>query len=80
MLGQWLWLSWQSGRFLSLPIPEVRGSDPVIGKNVIMNIFTVKFIEKTKLNVSSVTRLGKILPLWQNFKAFGQLLKALFTI
>ena len=58
-----MWLSWQSGRFLSLPIPEVCGSDPVIGKNVIMNIFTVKFIEKTKLNVSSVTRLGKILPL-----------------
>ena len=29
---------------------------------------------------SSMTRLGKILPLWQNLKVFRQLLKALFTI
>ena len=27
-----------------------------------------------------MTRLGEISPLWQNFKVFGQLLKALFTI
>ena len=31
-----------------LPIPEVRGSNPNIGK-VLLNFFTVKGIEKTKI-------------------------------
>ena len=33
----------------SLPIPEVRGSNPVIGKNIQLT-FTVNSIEKTKIN------------------------------
>ena len=32
-----------------LPIPEVRGSNPVIGKNL-YRTFTVNCIEKTKIN------------------------------
>ena len=35
--GQWLWLSWQSGRF---PTPEVCGSNPVIGGNFV-HLFAV---------------------------------------
>ena len=33
----------------SLPIPEVRGSNPVIGKKIIEHLFTVNCIEKTKI-------------------------------
>ena len=33
-----------------LPIPEVRGSNPVIGKKIIMDMFTV---EKTKIKKKS---------------------------
>ena len=32
----------------SLPFPEVRGSNPVIGKNL-YGTFTVNYIEKTKI-------------------------------
>ena len=33
-----------------LPIPEVRGSNPLIGKNLnIEHLFTVNCIEKTKI-------------------------------
>ena len=43
-LGQWLWLSWQSGRFRS-PEPEIRGSNPDISE-----ILSTKCkIEKTKI-------------------------------
>ena len=41
---QWLWLSWQSGRFC----PEVHGSYPVIGKNLYWTITDI-CIEKTKI-------------------------------
>ena len=46
-LGKWLWLSWQSR---SLPIPEVRGSNPVIGKNYlyIEHLFTVNCVLKRR--------------------------------
>ena len=33
----------------SLPTPEVRGLNPVIGKIYIENLFTVDSIEKTKI-------------------------------
>ena len=33
----------------SIPIPEVRGLNPVIGKNYIEDLFTVNCIEKTKI-------------------------------
>jgi len=33
-----------------LPIPEVCGSDPVIGKNYIEHLFTVNCTGKTKIN------------------------------
>ena len=32
-----------------LPIPEVRGSNPVIGKHLYWTLFTVNCIEKTKI-------------------------------
>ena len=35
----------------SIPIPEVRGSNPVIGKNLFWT-FTVNCIEKTKMKKS----------------------------
>ena len=34
----------------SLPIPEVRGSNPVIG-NILYGTFTVNYIEKTKIKI-----------------------------
>ena len=34
----------------SLLIPEVHGSNPVIGKINIENLFTISCIEKTKIN------------------------------
>ena len=33
----------------SVPIPEVRGLNPVIGKNYIENLFNVNCIEKMKI-------------------------------
>ena len=33
----------------SLPKPQVRSSNPVIGKNYIEHLFTVNCIEKTKI-------------------------------
>ena len=39
--GQWLWLCWRSGRFLT---PEIHGSNPVI-----INFLTVNCIEKMKI-------------------------------
>ena len=37
----------------SLPIPEVRGSNPVIGKIYIEHLFTVNSFEKTKIKKKS---------------------------
>ena len=37
IVGQWLWLSWYER---SLPIPEIHGSNPVIGKIYIKHLFT----------------------------------------
>ena len=34
----------------SLPMPEVQGSNPVIGKIYIEHLFTVNWVEKTKIN------------------------------
>ena len=34
----------------SIPVPEVRGSNPVIGKIYIEQLFTINCIEKTKIN------------------------------
>ena len=44
--GQWLWLTWQSR---SLPIPEVRGSKPVIVNIYIEHLLTVNCIKMTKI-------------------------------
>ena len=33
-----------------LPILEVRGSNPAIGQIYVENLFTINFIEKTKIN------------------------------
>ena len=45
----------------SIPIPEVRGSNPVIGKNLFWT-FTVRCIEKTKIKKkrSGLAHLKKI--------------------
>ena len=40
---QWLWLK------ELLPTPEVCSSNPVIGKIYIVHLFTVNYIEKTKI-------------------------------
>ena len=38
----------------SLPIPEVRGSKPVIGKLLYRTYFTVNFTEKSKIKKKRV--------------------------
>ena len=45
LLSQWLWLNWQSG---SLKTPDVRGSNPVIGKIYIENLLSTVLKRRNK--------------------------------
>ena len=75
--GQWLWINWQSG---SLPIPEVRSSNPVISKKL-YRTFTVNCIEQTKIKKKR-PGMGHILKgalMQQLFSPFGDQSNEHFT-
>ena len=42
-------------------VPEIRGSNPVIGKIYIEHLLTVNYIEKTKINKNCPFRYRKLL-------------------
>ena len=60
-LGQWLWLIW------SFPTPEVRGSNPVIGKKSIERLLSTVLKDKNK------EKIGREWPIFKKTKALNSI-------
>ena len=78
-LCYWLWLSWQSGRFEKTKIQKTEAwNGPSKNRLLPTQFVTAKF--SIQCLALSVTRFGKISPLWQNFKSLWLFFEGLFCI